>query len=131
MLQKTNEGYQISLYKDNEATRDEIMTAMSRLSIAFPKMTKEFFVLLAEFIVKERFTGQRLSDAVNNLIATFQYKEINISDVIKFDKKLRIYTIAEVNDLVADKKANYEDFEPHFIDEKKYYVKLTDKLNRL
>jgi len=92
-------------------------------------MRKEFFVLLTEFIIKEGFTKERLSDAVNNVIATFKYKEINISDIISYDKRVKLYTYSEVTSLVTQGKASFGDFEIRKVDGKKYRVLKSDLNN--
>ncbi|MBQ5779093.1 MAG: hypothetical protein IIW13_03795 [Paludibacteraceae bacterium] len=38
------------------------------------------------------FTKERCADAVNHIIDNFAYKQINIADVIKFDRKRKVYT---------------------------------------
>ena len=127
-LQRTDSGYEVSLYTDRGIDVLDAEKAITRLTIALPRMSPEFFVLLSEFIIKHNFTAKRLEDAVNHVISNFQYKELNISDIVRFDRRLKIYTITEVNDLIADKKATYNDFEATFIEEKKYYIRKTDKL---
>ena len=89
-------------------------------------MTKEFFVLLNEFILKEKFTQKRLEDAVNHVICNFQYKELNIFDIIKFDRRIKLYTYNEVCELVTKNKARFEDFEIRKIENQTFRVKKTD-----
>ena len=88
--------YEVSLYVGDLPTKDELRIASNRLAIAFPKMSKEFFALLNEFVITQGFTAQRLSDAVNHTIANFRYKELNISDIVSFDKRIPLYTGMEV-----------------------------------
>ncbi len=42
------------------------------------------------------FTDKRLQDAVNYVIDNFQYKELNVSDIIRFDKYLKLYSYDEM-----------------------------------
>lgn len=126
---KNDSGYSISVYDGEKLGRVEIEQATNRLAIAFPDMRKEFFVLLTEFIIKEGFTKERLSDAVNNVIATFKYKEINISDIISYDKRVKLYTYSEVTSLVTQGKASFGDFEIRKVDGKKYRVLKSDLNN--
>ena len=118
-LRATDKGYELSLYDDRFPTSDEFKVATNRLSIAFPKMAKEFFVLLTEFAVKEKFTSKRLQDAVNHVIANFQYKELNISDIIKFDKRIRLYNHDEYQRMIDRKEARHEDFEVKIVNGEK------------
>ena len=124
--QITSDGYAISIYEDRKPTSEDLKVASSRLWIAFPKMKKEFFVLLSEFVLKENFTAKRLEDAVNHVIANFQYKELNVSDIIKFDKKVKLYTYNEVCLLVTQNKASFENFEIKKVDGKTFRVKKTE-----
>jgi len=89
-------------------------------------MSKEFFVLLTEFLVKEKFTKQRLKEAVNHIITTFKYKELNISDIIQFDKRVKLYTYNEVTAMVLKSQASFDDFEIREVNGKKFRVKKTD-----
>lgn len=97
-----------------------------RIQKAFPKMTPEFFSLLAERVIENGFTEQRLKDAVNHVIDNFQYKELNISDIIRFDKKIKLYTYSEVSDLVTSGKACFDDFSLKLVNGVTYRVKRTD-----
>jgi hypothetical protein len=69
-----------------------IAVHIARLKIAFPKMERHFFDILAERIVDNDFTEKRLEDAVNYIIDNFPYKELNVADIIKFDRKIKLYT---------------------------------------
>lgn len=69
---------------------------VKKLSVAFPTQSKEFFVLLSQRMLANGFTFQRCIDAVNWIIDNFAYKQINISDVIKFDKKKKVYTYGQM-----------------------------------
>jgi hypothetical protein len=73
-----------------------------KLQSAFPKQSKEFFNVLAERLIANGFTDKRLMDAVNNVIDNFQYKELNISDIVRFDKKMKFYNYKEACRLVTE-----------------------------
>lgn len=127
-MRRTDSGLEISLYSDEVPTPDDYKIATQRLSIAFPKMTKEFFLLLTEFVARENFTARRLTDAVNHVIMNFQYKELNISDVIKFDRRAKLYTYNEACKLITRGEADWSDFEMREINGKVFRVKKTDLL---
>lgn len=134
-LQKTDDGYALSVYNDMAPTSESLKIASNRLAIAFPKMTKEFFLLLTEFVLKENFTAKRLEDAVNHVIANFQYKELNISDIIKFDKKAKLYTgeeykTAQMKKFKETGVSGTNEFEKRIINETIYWVKKSDLLNQ-
>ena len=117
--------YEISLYGDEIATPEDILPACVRLRGSFPKMDDVFFNLLSERIVEKKFTAQRLKDAVNYLIDNFQYKELNISDVIRFDKRLKLYTYNDVCCLLPH-GYTFNDFERRIIKSQSFWVKKTD-----
>ncbi|MCL1942003.1 MAG: hypothetical protein FWF54_00395 [Candidatus Azobacteroides sp.] len=120
---------ELSLYADEFPTVEDFMAASNRLSIAFPKMTKEFFVLLTEFAVKHEFTAERLSDAVNHVIADFRYRELNISDIIRYDRRVKLYTAGEF--MKAQMSGTHpSEFEKREIDGKIYRVLKADLLNQ-
>ena len=81
---------ELSLYEGSLSDMG-VAKNMLKLQLAFPKQSKEFFNILAERLVANGFTDERLTDAVNNVIDNFEYKELNISNIIKFDKKVKLY----------------------------------------
>ena len=117
----------LSLYADRELNDDDFIRASNRLSIAFPKMTKEFFILLAEFIDKHNFTAKRLEDAVNHVIANFPYKELNISDIIRYDRRVKLYTGREYENAQVN-GADPSEFERRNINGVNYFIRKTDTL---
>lgn len=106
-----NKRNEISVYNDNLVNPKTIAASVAKLSIAFPKMSNDFFNLLAEMVVDEKFTENRMIDAVKHVIKNFQFKELNISDVVKFDRKIKLYTYNEVCSMVTSGKAVFDDFE--------------------
>lgn len=100
----------MSLYRDAAASPADVAVAMGRLRAAFPKMGNEFFNLLAERVTATGFTSERLRDAVNHVLDTFRYKELNISDIISFDRRARLYGYNEVCTMVSKGEAAFADF---------------------
>lgn len=91
----------ISLYT-GILTDKGVLTSLKKLQVAFPKQSKEFFNILTERLAANGFTDERLRDAVNNVIDNFQYKELNISDVVKFDKRVKLYSYDEISDRTSE-----------------------------
>lgn len=119
---------ELSLYADREADSTDIAVHLSRLKVAFPKMEGPFFNILAERILSNKFTVDRLRDAVNQIIDNFQYKELTVSDIIRFDKRIKLYTYNEVCNLVTKGQASFDEFEVREIDGCHYRIKKTDLL---
>ena len=134
MLVKTEAGYEISLYTGSVATPREIAVEMGRLKVAFPQQGDEqdkenrniFFNLLAERVLANGFSAERLRDAVNMAIDKFVYKRLNIADIISYDKRVKLYTYGELADQVSNGRATMADFEIREIRGNKYWVKKTD-----
>lgn len=87
---------ELSAYNDNKMSADDGAVAVKKLAVAFPNQSRDFFLLLVERMLSNNFTAQRCADAVNYLIDNFAFKQINIADVIKFDKKRKVYTYGQM-----------------------------------
>jgi hypothetical protein len=125
-LLRTEKGYELSVYSGSIATNNEIAVGMSRLRIAFPKQSQEFFNLLSERVIKNGFSSDRIKDAINYTIDNFAYKELNISDIIKFDRRVKLYTYNEVCQLVTKGLADFSEFEIREVEGRSFRVKKTD-----
>lgn len=112
----------VSLYNGRSADPNEIAVGMKRLKVAFPKMDNAFFNLLAERVMDNGFSSERLKHAINHVLDNFQYKELNISDIIRFDKRVRLYSYNEVCVLVSKGQASFTDFEKREINGTVYRV---------
>lgn len=116
---------EISLYS-GELEPTVILQSVNRLRVAFPKMSDDFFNVLAERIVANKFSNKRLQDAVNHILDNFQYKELNISDIVKFDKRAKLYSYNDVCNLVTRNQASFSDFQIVEIEGNTYRIKKTD-----
>ncbi len=133
VLQGSKGESSISLYRGAPASPGNIAVAVKRLQTAFPKMEAGFFNLLAERFIDHGFTEERLKDAVNNVIDTFRYKELNIADVLGYDQRLRVYTYDEVSCLVTKGERQWNEYEIREINGTPYRVLKTDlkAINRI
>lgn len=117
----------ISVYSSGKAaTPQEVAIGIKKLKIAFPRMGNEFFNLLAERLVDNGFTSDRLKHAINHVLDNFQYKELNISDIIRYDRRVRLYTHNEASRMVTEGKAAFADFEIREIGGTYYRILRTD-----
>lgn len=99
MLQQTQisiRNKELSVFSGELAKPKEIAIAVKRLQVAFPDMSADFFNLLAEMIVKDKFTAERLKYAIDNVICNFKYKKLNIADIVSQDVKVKLYTMDDV-----------------------------------
>jgi len=89
-------------------------------------MGGEFFDILYERIDKNKFTKQRLEDAVNNVLDNFRYKELNVADIISYDKRVRLYTYTQICDEIANGRSTTDDYERVERAGKNYWAKKVD-----
>lgn len=119
----------LSLYSDTCATPDQIGLAIKRLRDAFPRMGNTFFEILYERLDKNGFTGERLSDAVNHVIDNFPYKELNVADIVSFDKRAKLYSYAQMCNEIANGQAVMDEFQRLEVDGKNYWARKVDLIN--
>lgn len=86
----------ISLYTDDLATHQEIKLEVKRLAAAFADVDNDYLIVLVDRLIANKFTRQRVADAVNHVLDNFPYRRPSISDIISYDRKLKLYTYAEM-----------------------------------
>ncbi len=118
----------MSIYhKGKKATQEQLLTNIAKLEMAFPKMQGEFFKILLDRIDANNFSTKRLENAVNYVIDNFRYKELNVADIISWDKHINIYTHAQICNLIHKSLIKgFEDTEIREINETKYWVLKSD-----
>lgn len=89
-------------------------------------MGADFFNLLTERIIANGFTDERLQDAVAKVIDTFQYRELHVSDVVKFDRHIRLYTHTEVCTLITERGHSFEDYRIREVGGRKFWVRVSE-----
>lgn len=111
----------ISQYNDERPRPEDYAVIVKRLSIAFPQQTPAFFALAVQEMADMGFSRQRMYDSATNLIRTFQYKQPNISDLVSFDKRRRLYSYSQMISMLKCNGGTYtaDDFEAITIDEQK------------
>ena len=117
---------EITLYNDKQANVITIATELRKLQAVFPALDNDFISILAERIKSNGFTDQRLKDAIGNVIDNFTYQKPNISDIIRFDKKIKLYNAAETSKMVTDEGYRYEDFSHYHRNGQLFWIKKTD-----
>jgi hypothetical protein len=115
------------MYVDDVATKESVKSELRRLHAAFPDITADYIILLTERVISNKFTLRRLRDAVNNVIDNFQYKVPNISDIIKFDKKVKLLTYDEMLKLNDQTGKAFQEYSKVIISGKNLYVKNSEK----
>ena len=121
---QTNDYCQVSIYhKGKKATQEQLTRNIAKLEMAFPKMQGEFFKILLERLDANNFSNKRLENAVNYVIDKFRYKELNVADIISWDRKINIYTYSQICNLIQKSMINgFDDTEIREINGTKYWV---------
>jgi hypothetical protein len=119
---------ELSLYTGEPANPRDIARCMATLKTAFPNMGNGFFDVLSERVTSNKLTRERLRDSVNWILDNFKYKELTVADVIRYDKRARLYTYDEVSSMVTRGEAKFEDFEIREIGGVCYRVRKTELL---
>lgn len=127
MRTKSDGTKSVSLYVADNLSDVGIAKNLKKLQIAFPKQSVEFFNVLAERLIANGFTDERIKDAVNHIIDSFQYKELNISDIIKFDKRIKLYSHSDICNEIHNNRVSFSDFEKYKkVGKKQFWVKKAD-----
>jgi hypothetical protein len=129
IVKSADGGYELSLYARGEAAPAEIAAQLARLKAAFPKTERLLFNLIAERVVEHGFTAERLADAVSHVIDTFRYKELNVADIVQFDRRAKLYTEREFIQAQLNGERHTE-FERRDVGGSAYWVKKTDMLKQ-
>jgi hypothetical protein len=124
MLNSENGSYELSVYCDSRVTDREVSICNKKLQMAFPAMSAGFFNILTERIHANRFTVKRLEDATAHVIDNFRYKELNVSDIIRFDRRAKLYSYNDVIRITG--QFPHPDFERRTVDGQNWYVRKTD-----
>lgn len=90
---------EISLYK-GELTSKCVFSNIARVKKSFPTLPIEFFDVFDDRIKANRFTDDRLNDAVSYVIDTCVYPNPTIAQFISFDKRVKVYKYPEIIEMV-------------------------------
>ena len=105
-IQRVDEfGYDFYLsayYFEDPVNEKEMKYELARLLRAFPEIKPSVIDELIQQIRKEKIGPIRLQAAVDYVIKNFNWQKPTVSDVIKFDRKLRLYTYDEVCNKVTE-----------------------------
>jgi hypothetical protein len=118
---------EISAYADDlAADPTELLVHVRRLRAAFPQMDDNFYNILVERIVANKFTRQRLADAVNYVIDNVRYKELHVADIVGFDRRIKLYPYNELTCLVTEGIIKFDDICYTVIDGRYCWFKKAD-----
>lgn len=98
-LARTTQENSLSVYRGNLTTKAVIVES-KKVKAAFPQLPQGFYDVLADRLKANKFTDQRLQDAVNHLVDNFRYPTPTIADIVSFDKRIKLYTYSQVAERV-------------------------------
>lgn len=94
-LPQISRSNEISVYK-GELTTQCVIKQVKKIKSAFPSLPSGFYDILTDRLKELRFSDQRLTDAVNNLIDTCPYPTPTIANLISWDKRIKLYNYQEM-----------------------------------
>lgn len=125
MISRDEENY-LSPYADRAASPNEVAVCLTKLKCVFPRNEDGFFNVLAERIIANRMSARRLSDAVNHLIDSGRYGELRVSDIVGFDRRIKLYSHQEATSLIGKEIESTNDIKRIEIGGKSYWAKRSD-----
>lgn len=87
---------EISLYCFGSISEDCFIAQTERLAKAYPDLDDNFFQELDLATEQKGWDDRKFTDAVTNLIHTFEYKTPNLANLINYDLKIKFYTYDEI-----------------------------------
>lgn len=86
----------ISLYTDDPAGVKDIIQAASVIKKSFPSLPVGFYDVFGDRVIANKFTAQRLKDAVTYVIDNCPYPTPTIANFISFDRTVKFRTHEEM-----------------------------------
>lgn len=81
--------------KQPPAIPEEVTDFVSRMSACFQQMPAAFWQVVAEEVMAQRFSRDRLAHIARHLMAHHSYPTLTMSDVLSPDKTVKIYSYHE------------------------------------
>ena len=107
------DGYaEVSIFGGETATPNEVLTAINKLTTAFPKQSQTFWELLAMRVTERGMSASELEYCVNETIDNFNYQTLTIADIMKQgrDKRFRLMSYSQMLAECAKNGATTKDY---------------------
>jgi hypothetical protein len=111
IIQIKNDHCSISIYTD-KLTAEGISVNTLKIKKSFPSLPIEFYDILQQRIKDRKFTDQRLTDAVNNVIDTCIYPHPTIAQFINFDKNIEAFTFQQISEKMIKDRDIMQRYKP-------------------
>jgi hypothetical protein len=99
--EKQESKTEISLYK-GELTVSCLINNVAAIKKSFPTLPLDFYDIFMDRIKINKFSDERLTDAVAHVIDTCPYPTPTIAQFISFDKKVTVYKYPDIVQMVED-----------------------------
>lgn len=126
-----NGSMSISLYNDQPADEAAWAVQALRITSVFPEVGSNaaFMNELSKAVARKRMTAKQLEDAIDNLVDNCKYPRFSISEVVSYDKKVRLYSHAECCEICSHGVSWNDTFDTVKVDGKVFWVKKVDVVN--
>jgi len=115
---------EISVYSGETVSKEQVKREIKNLMAAFPDVTSDFIILLTDRLIDNKFTAERVKDAINHIIDTSPYKRPAIAEIISFDRKMKVFTFEEIQAKCRWDFKAFEHYEQIEINGKKRYIEI-------
>lgn len=121
---------EMSVFSSKPASLPQIGVSVTKLAVAFPNMSNEFFNLLTERITKRGISADRLEYAISHTLDNVTYKTLTIADIMSIDKRVEVMSYAEMVTECSKRGCTTNEFAPIRIGEepKPFWVHRSDKV---
>ena len=109
----TPDGCFLSIYS-GERTKKGVADVTAKIVKAFPGWSEDQTEILKDRFAENGFTDQRMMDAVNHVIDTYEgYGKIpNIANFVQYDKRYQVYTYSQICTAHDKSELVMSDYEP-------------------
>ena len=122
VINDKTEVSEISFYRGEIATKQEVFSELKKLKAAFQDVNDDFIIVLIDRLTANGFTKKRVQDAIGKIIDTCVYPKPRVADIISFDKRVKTYSYSEVATKCSQFKPAFESYERVEIDGKWRYI---------
>lgn len=96
------EDNKLSIYGQGKVTAKTCANCIVEIKKSFPKLSTGWYDVLEKMLDEEKFTDQRLIDATKSMIRNCPYPEPSLSNLIGFDKSIKVYLWEELLKITVD-----------------------------
>lgn len=110
-LIRKEDCFETSIYKD-ELTEECVAVNTVKLKQSFPALSSGFYDVFYERLSANKYTNQRLNDAIGHVIDNCIYPSPTIAQFISFDKKIKLYTYDDVLKMNDLRQTAFQEYRP-------------------